>query len=353
MRVIGRTEIMCSVTVVVLSLVVSSFAGPALAQDEVPPSRVALMPLRAPSLSKTKADTLAAALWEAAGELFATDVIVPEGFGSVLTPDERRLAERCGDGTCWARLARTLEASLVVGVEAKNGDELRVTLTAVLGGGGGVVARHQETIETAAALYATAARVALARLCGKLPDDLREALVDEAAAAAVVADRESRSPAAGAREPAGGSASGAEEELEQPVRIAPDFDDGGDVAPAVVATAGTAVPAEADPAALQRKGYVGLRYRAVDRKRATEDGTASGAAVTRVAAGGPAARAGVAVGDVIRLVNGNRIHDPAQLAKLFAAMRAGQVVRLTVWRGGSKREIEVTLAEAPRRASRQ
>jgi serine protease Do len=73
-----------------------------------------------------------------------------------------------------------------------------------------------------------------------------------------------------------------------------------------------------------------------------------GLVVTRVEAGGPAARAGLQVGDRIRKVNGREVNsvDDAQRGIYGAAV--GDRIRLTIERAGRRLDLSLTLAEAPR-----
>src|SRR5439155_14303034 len=73
-----------------------------------------------------------------------------------------------------------------------------------------------------------------------------------------------------------------------------------------------------------------------------------GLIVTRVDPGGPAARAGVRVGDRIRRVNGRVINsvDDAQSSIYGAAV--GDRVQLAIERGDRRLDLGLTLAEAPR-----
>ncbi len=72
-----------------------------------------------------------------------------------------------------------------------------------------------------------------------------------------------------------------------------------------------------------------------------------GLVVTRVDAGGPAARAGVKAGDRIRKVNGQTIVtvDDAQAGIYGAAV--GDELRVSVERGGQLKEVRLKLVEAP------
>jgi serine protease Do len=74
-----------------------------------------------------------------------------------------------------------------------------------------------------------------------------------------------------------------------------------------------------------------------------------GLVVSRVEPGGPAAQAGVRVGDRIRSVNGRPVEtvDDAQRSIYGAAV--GDRLRLRIERDGRSRDVTLTLAEAPRR----
>jgi S1-C subfamily serine protease len=88
----------------------------------------------------------------------------------------------------------------------------------------------------------------------------------------------------------------------------------------------------------------------------------SGALVQRVAAGGPAADAGlrdgdrrvpvdggsVAVdGDIIVAINGKRVRTSAGVGRIIAAKRPGDSVQIGILRGGKRRTVTVTLAKRP------
>jgi serine protease Do len=69
-----------------------------------------------------------------------------------------------------------------------------------------------------------------------------------------------------------------------------------------------------------------------------------GALVTDVPSGGPAARAGIERGDVIRSVNGRPIIRSSDLPPIIGAMSPGTRVTLGVIRDGRESEVTVTLA---------
>nr|WP_152946410.1 trypsin-like peptidase domain-containing protein [Desulfofundulus thermobenzoicus] len=74
---------------------------------------------------------------------------------------------------------------------------------------------------------------------------------------------------------------------------------------------------------------------------------ASGALVAGVIPGSPAANAGLAQGDVILQVNGQKVNNPDELAKLIQESKVGQRMVLQIFRKGNIRQVPMTLAEKP------
>ncbi|PPU93521.1 DegQ family serine endoprotease [Xanthomonas albilineans] len=68
-----------------------------------------------------------------------------------------------------------------------------------------------------------------------------------------------------------------------------------------------------------------------------------GALVNQLVEGGPAARAGLEVGDVIRAVNGTEIGAFSDLPPMIGVMQPGTKVRLSILRDGKPRDISVQL----------
>ncbi|MGN6752669.1 MAG: S1C family serine protease [Intrasporangium sp.] len=73
----------------------------------------------------------------------------------------------------------------------------------------------------------------------------------------------------------------------------------------------------------------------------------AGAQVVRVASGTPAEKAGVRQGDVIIMVNGERVDSSTALVAQVREMKAGEQAKLTVIRNGQRLELDVTLAVKP------
>jgi len=88
------------------------------------------------------------------------------------------------------------------------------------------------------------------------------------------------------------------------------------------------------------EGYLGV---GLDRRR---DG-GSGALVTTVEPGSPAAGAGVESGDVVVAVDGDGISGPADLIATIRRLPPGTAIELTVVRGDVERDVRATLVERP------
>ena len=70
-----------------------------------------------------------------------------------------------------------------------------------------------------------------------------------------------------------------------------------------------------------------------------------GVGVVDVVPGGPAAAAGIQPGDVIVAIDGTKTPSADALGAVLAALKPGQVVTVTVERGGRQQDLKVTLGE--------
>jgi serine protease Do len=97
------------------------------------------------------------------------------------------------------------------------------------------------------------------------------------------------------------------------------------------------------------RGWLGVVIQPVTPEIAKSFGLSEpyGALIGDVDPDGPAAKAGVKVGDIILDVNGQRIDTSRDLQLKIAQMDPGTTVKLTVFRNGSKVEIPVALGEMP------
>jgi len=110
-------------------------------------------------------------------------------------------------------------------------------------------------------------------------------------------------------------------------------------------------------------GYLGISTRPIDDSlKGLNLPVKKGALVQSVAKGGPADKAGIKAGDIpaqlkgeslslggdiIVAVNGKTIDTSEELSNLIGGLRKGDVVKVTLLRGGKKKVVSVTLAARP------
>lgn len=96
-------------------------------------------------------------------------------------------------------------------------------------------------------------------------------------------------------------------------------------------------------------GYLGVQVQDVTRalQRARNLPTDEGALVSRVEDESPADRSGVRRGDVITEVDREKIDDSQDLIRAVRGLEPGSNVRITLWRSGSLRTVNVELGERP------
>lgn len=80
--------------------------------------------------------------------------------------------------------------------------------------------------------------------------------------------------------------------------------------------------------------------------------TPGGALISSVERGGPAERAGLKSGDVIRGINGQPIQSSGDLSSRVSLSKPGERVALDVWRDGKLVRIDATLGDASEKAKR-
>jgi S1-C subfamily serine protease len=74
-----------------------------------------------------------------------------------------------------------------------------------------------------------------------------------------------------------------------------------------------------------------------------------GALITEVVKDGPAAKAGLEVGDIIIAVDGEELAEAETLAQIIGQFDPGDKVDLTLFEMGRERTVEVTLGRHPER----
>lgn len=96
-----------------------------------------------------------------------------------------------------------------------------------------------------------------------------------------------------------------------------------------------------------RRGRIGVAVQEVTRALADSFGLErpEGALVGGIEPGGPAALAGVEVGDVIVSFDGIKVNASSELPRIVSAVRPGEVVEMVVMREGRERALQITLGE--------
>ena len=121
---------------------------------------------------------------------------------------------------------------------------------------------------------------------------------------------------------------------------------------------GFAIPAETVKAVVAQlkdhgsvtRGWIGVQIQPVTADVADSLGLkkAEGALVAEAQANSPAAKAGIASGDVITSVNGDAIKDARELAKKIGALAPGATAHLGVVSKGTEKTVAVTLSDYPK-----
>ena len=97
-----------------------------------------------------------------------------------------------------------------------------------------------------------------------------------------------------------------------------------------------------------KRGWVGIAGQPVALPEGQRQGDRTHALlVVAVTADGPAARAGVFVGDLVTGLDGHSVSSPEELFDLLLGDRVGRQVPLRVLRGGTEIELPVTIGERP------
>ena len=97
------------------------------------------------------------------------------------------------------------------------------------------------------------------------------------------------------------------------------------------------------------RGYMGITISSLDKGLAEQFKVPDigGALVEDVMAGGPAEKAGIKNGDVIRKLNGQQIGDSGQFTAMITNLNPGTDIAIEIWRDGQPLAIRATLGERP------
>ena len=95
------------------------------------------------------------------------------------------------------------------------------------------------------------------------------------------------------------------------------------------------------------RGRIGVQIQGVSKEEAEAFGlgTPRGALVNGIEKDGPAAKAGVEVGDIILKADGKEVHSSSELPRIITMVRPGSKIALTVWRKKEQKELNVVVAE--------
>jgi serine protease Do len=97
------------------------------------------------------------------------------------------------------------------------------------------------------------------------------------------------------------------------------------------------------------RGWIGVQIQPVTQDIADSMGLkqAEGALVAEPQKDGPAAKAGIASGDVITAVNGQSIKDARELARVIGGLAPGSAVKLDTLHNGKGKVVNLTLGQLP------
>jgi serine protease Do len=97
------------------------------------------------------------------------------------------------------------------------------------------------------------------------------------------------------------------------------------------------------------RGWLGVQIQEVTPEIASSVGLSDGkgAIVSSIMPKSPAASSDLKLGDVILSVNGAEITRLRDLPRVIADTKAGDTVKLAVWRDGSRKNVDVTIREMP------
>ena len=120
---------------------------------------------------------------------------------------------------------------------------------------------------------------------------------------------------------------------------------------------GFAIPSEVADAVTKQligggkieRGYIGATIQNFTAEMAEAQGMGDqkGAIIADLSPGGPSARAGLQVGDVVVAVNGAAIKNSTELTRQVARVRAGDTLHMDVVRDGKKRTVDIRSGTRP------
>jgi serine protease DegQ len=103
------------------------------------------------------------------------------------------------------------------------------------------------------------------------------------------------------------------------------------------------------------RGWIGVGVQNITKELAEslKFPAANGVLITQVERGGPAAKAGVKLGDVLLSVNGRRVADTSTMLNLIAGLQPGQQAQLRLTREQAEIDVTVAVGRRPRPPQRK
>jgi serine protease Do len=97
------------------------------------------------------------------------------------------------------------------------------------------------------------------------------------------------------------------------------------------------------------RGRIGVTIQEVSKELADSFGLskAQGALIASIEKGGPADKAGLEAGDVILEFNGKPVVQSSDLPRIVGNTKPGSKAKLSIWRGGSAKDLSLVVAEMP------
>lgn len=89
--------------------------------------------------------------------------------------------------------------------------------------------------------------------------------------------------------------------------------------------------------------FLGVEYRMISRQMAVLNEIPEGAYIMSVVEGSPAEKAGVEAEDIITKIDGAKVTDSNDLAKIIGKKKVGDTVELTIWRNEKEVSLKATL----------
>lgn len=89
--------------------------------------------------------------------------------------------------------------------------------------------------------------------------------------------------------------------------------------------------------------FMGVEYRMISRQMAVLNEIPEGAYIMSVVSGSPAEKAGIEAEDIIIRIDGAKVTDSNDLAKIIGKQKVGNTVELVIWRNGKEVSLKAVL----------